>query len=170
MKLIFSKIDGKILGAQSVGKSGVDKCIDLVASVLHFNGTIQDLQELELTYAPPFSSAKSPINMAGYVAENIFAGISEPILPSELQAEIDKGAMIIDLRSPALFNANHIDGAINIPAEKLRSNLDKLDKNREIILTCKTGLNGYFMERMLRGQGYKVKTLIGGSAYKNFKL
>ena len=168
LKTIFSAKDGKILGAQAVGKNSVDKTIDLVASVLHFGGTIQDLQELELTYAPPFSSAKAPINMAGYVLENIFENLSKPILPRDLKNKIESGAQIIDLRSPKLFEKNHIEGAINIPAEKLRANLDKLDKNREIILTCKTGLNGYFMEQMLRGKGFKVKTLAGGNAYKNF--
>ena len=170
LKMIFSMKDGKVLGAQAIGKSGVDKCIDTVATVLQFGGTIYDLIDLELSYAPPFGAAKAPLNMAGYYSDNILNGLANPLRPGELQKEMDQEALVIDLRSSVLFNEGHIEGAVNIPAEQLRNNLHKLDKEHTILLVCKTGLNGYFMERMLIQKGYKARNLMGGCAYlKNFK-
>ncbi len=170
LKMIFSLQDGKVLGAQAIGKSGVDKCIDTVAAVLQFGGTVYDLIDIELSYAPPFGAAKAPLNMAGYYADNILNGLANPLRPAELGQVIEQGAMVIDLRSPAMYSEGHIDGAVNIPAEQLRRNLDKLDKQRTILLACKTGLNGYFMERMLRQKGFKARNLMGGCAYlANFK-
>ena len=171
LKMIFSLQDGKVLGAQAIGKSGVDKCIDTVAAVLQFGGTVYDLIDIELSYAPPFGAAKAPLNMAGYYADNILNGLANPLRPAELGQVIEQGAMVIDLRSPAMYSEGHIDGAVNIPAEQLRRNLDKLDKQRIILLACKTGLNGYFMERMLRQKGFKARNLMGGCAYlANFKV
>ena len=157
--------DGKVLGAQAIGKAGVDKCIDTVAAVLQFDGTIYDLIDLELSYAPPFGAAKAPLNMAGYYADNILQGLANPLRPDELSQEMEQGAQVIDLRSPALYQGSHIEGAVNIPTEQLRDNLDKLDRDRIILLACKTGLNGYFMERMLTQRGFKARNLMGGCAY-----
>ena len=165
LKMIFSMKDGKVLGAQAIGKTGVGKCIDTVAAVLQFGGTVYDLMDLELSYAPPFGAAKAPLNMAGYYADNILQGLADPLRPDELRKAIEQGAMVIDLRSPAMYREGHIDGAVNIPTEQLRSNLDKLDKQRTILLACKTGLNGYFMERMLLQQGFKARNLMGGHTY-----
>ena len=165
LKLIFSLPDGKVLGAQAIGKTGVDKCIDTIASVLNFGGTVNDLIDLELSYAPPFGAAKSPVNMAGYYAENILNGLTDPILPSELEKEKENSGLLIDLRSPDLYAKSHIADSTNIPTAKLRHNLNQLDKERTIILVCKTGLNGYFMERMLRQRGFKVRHLMGGYVY-----
>ena len=165
LKMIFSMKDGKVLGAQAIGKAGVDKCIDTVAAVLQFDGTIYDLIDLELSYAPPFGAAKAPLNMAGYYADNILQGLANPLRPDELSQEMEQGAQVIDLRSPALYQGSHIEGAVNIPTEQLRDNLDKLDRDRIILLACKTGLNGYFMERMLTQRGFKARNLMGGCAY-----
>ena len=165
LKMIFSMKDGKVLGAQAIGKTGVDKCIDTVAAVLQFGGTVYDLIDLELSYAPPFGAAKAPLNMAGYYADNILQGLADPLRPDELGQALEQGAMVIDLRSPVMYREGHIDGAVNIPTEQLRSNLDKLDKQRTILLACKTGLNGYFMERMLLQQGFKARNLMGGHTY-----
>ena len=165
LKMIFSMKDGTVLGAQAIGKAGVDKCIDTVAAVLQFGGTIYDLIDLELSYAPPFGAAKAPLNMAGYYADNILQGLADPLRPDELSQEMEQGAQVIDLRSPALYQEWHIEGAINIPTEQLRNNLDKLDRERPILLVCKTGLNGYFMERMLTQRGFKARNLMGGCTY-----
>jgi rhodanese-related sulfurtransferase len=165
MKMIFSMKDGKVLGAQAIGPKGVDKRIDVIASVIRFGGTVQDLMDLELAYAPPFSSAKDPVNMAGYYADNIMQGMTNPLLPNELEAELNKGALLIDVRSPEMFAAGHIKGAVNIPAPKLRTQLDKLDKNRPIIVSCRVGINGYYMERMLTQHGFTVRNLMGGFSY-----
>ena len=165
LKTIFRLSDGKLLGAQAMGKKGVDKCIDTLATVLRLGGTVEDLIDLELSYAPPFGAAKAPANMAGYFAEDIVNGLTDPILPHEVAEEVAQGAVIIDIRSKAMHEAGHIPGAINIPTEKLRSNLQQLDKDKTYIIACVTGLNGYFMERMLRQKGYKARNLIGGHTY-----
>ncbi|ORT99298.1 FAD-dependent pyridine nucleotide-disulfide oxidoreductase [Anaerovibrio sp. JC8] len=165
LKMIFSMKDGKVLGAQAIGQEGVDKRIDVIASVIRFGGTVQDLMDLELAYAPPFSSAKDPVNMAGYYADNIMQGLTDPLLPQELAAELEKGAVLIDVRSPSMFEAGHIKGAINIPAPKLRQQLSQLDKERPIIVSCRVGINGYYMERMLNQHGFKARNLMGGFSY-----
>lgn len=165
LKVLFSLEDGKVLGAQAIGAKGVDKRLDVIASVIRFDGTIHDLIDLELAYAPPFSSAKDPVNMAGYYGENILQGLTDPLLPIELPEELDKGAVLIDVRSPGMFKEGHIKGAINIPAPKLRSELEKLDKNRPIIVSCRVGINGYYMERMLKQQGFNARNLMGGFSY-----
>ncbi|MCR5758112.1 MAG: FAD-dependent oxidoreductase [Selenomonas sp.] len=170
LKMLFSLKDGRVLGAQAIGKKGVDKRIDVLAAVLRFGGTVQDLIDLELTYAPPFSSAKDPVNMAGYYAENILAGLVNPLLPRELTEALADGAQVIDLRDPTGFAQGHIEGAINIPTIKLRDSLEKLPQDKLLILACKTGLNGYFMERMLKQAGFNARSLMGGNTYLAGKL
>ncbi len=165
LKVLFSLEDGKVLGAQAIGAKGVDKRLDVIASVIRFDGTIHDLIDLELAYAPPYSSAKDPVNMAGYYGENILQGLTDPLLPIELPEELDKGAVLIDVRSPGMFKEGHIKEAINIPAPKLRSELEKLDKNRPIIVSCRVGINGYYMERMMKQQGFNARNLMGGFSY-----
>jgi rhodanese-related sulfurtransferase len=143
----------------------VDKRIDVLASVLRLGGTVYDLEDLELAYAPPFSSAKDPVNMAGYYGDNILQGLTNPLLPAELAAEQKRGALIIDVRPPEMFAAGHVEGAINIPAAKMREQLDKLDKKRPLVVICKIGMNGYFMERMLKQSGFEVRNMMGGFTY-----
>ena len=161
IKLIFNE-KGTILGAQAMGYEGVDKRIDVIASVMRLKGTIYDLTELELNYAPPFSSAKDPVNMAGFTAENVLTGKSDVITPTELRDYGMSNSILVDVRSELEFNNGHMGGAINIPVDNLRERLDELDKNKEIIVYCQVGLRGYIAERILKQKNFKVKNLTGG--------
>jgi len=163
MKVMFEK-SGKILGAQIVGRDGVDKRIDLLATAIRTGMTVSDLAELELAYAPPFGSAKDPVNYVGFVAENIIKGDTIVIPPEELKAD----DFLLDVREEDEVMCGTIPGAINIPLGRLRDNLDKLPKDKEIIAFCKVGIRGYLAERYLREQNYKVKNLSGG--YMTWKL
>jgi len=163
MKVIFEK-SGKILGAQIVGRDGVDKRIDLLATAIRTGMTVSDLAELELAYAPPFGSAKDPINYVGFVAENIIKGDTVPINPDELK----EGDFLLNVCEYDEVLCGTITGSLNIPLGELRDNLDKLPKDKEIIVFCKVGLRGYLAERYLREQNYNVKNLSGG--YMTWKL
>ena len=165
LKVIFRLSDGRVLGAQAVGQEGVDKRIDVLAAIIRQQGTIEDLMDLELSYAPPFSSAKDPVNMAGYVADNILQGLADPIRPEELQAMTEKNMLKIDVRPPIMYERGHLPGFINIPAPKLRNQLGTLDKDCPIIISCQVGMNGYFMERMLKQHGFNARNLMGGFTY-----
>ena len=157
MKVLFEK-SGKLLGAQIIGRDGVDKRIDLLATAIRANMTVSDLTELELAYAPPFGSAKDPVNYVGFVAENIIKGDSVTTTPDELK----DGDFILDVREEDEVICGKIPGSINIPLGKIRNNLAKLPKDREIIISCKSGARAYIAERYLRQQGYNVKNLSGG--------
>ncbi len=161
LKLIFND-EGKILGAQGVGYDGVDKRIDVLATVIRLGGTVEDLTELELSYAPPFSSAKDPVNMAGYVAQNVLAGRMEVLTTDEFMTYDKENAMLLDVRTEMEFNNGHIEGAINIPVDSLRERIGELDKNKEILEYCQVGLRGYVAARILDQKGFKVKNLTGG--------
>ncbi|MHB8072913.1 CoA-disulfide reductase [Desulfosporosinus fructosivorans] len=161
LKLIFNE-EGKVLGAQGVGYDGVDKRIDVIAVVIRLGGTVTDLTELELCYAPPFSSAKDPVNMAGYVAENVLAGRVDIITAEELYA-YDKGsALLLDVRTEDEFANGHLEGAVNIPVDSLRGRIGELDKSIEILEYCQIGLRGYVASRILTQNGFKVKNIDGG--------
>lgn len=157
MKVLFEK-SGKLLGAQIVGSDGVDKRIDLLATAIRTGMTVSDLTELELAYAPPFGSAKDPVNYVGFVAENIIKGDSVVISPEDLK----DGDFILDVREEDEVICGKIPGSVNIPLGKVRKNLDKLPKDREIIVSCKSGARAYIVECYLRQQGYNVKNLSGG--------
>ncbi len=157
MKVIFEK-NGKLLGAQIIGRDGVDKRIDLLATAIRNNMTVSDLTELELAYAPPFGSAKDPVNYVGFVAENILKGDTVTTTPEELKY----GDFLLDVREEDEVMCGTIPDSINIPLGKLRDNLDKLPKDREIIIFCKSGARAYLAERYLRQTGYNVKNLSGG--------
>lgn len=162
LKLIF-KTDGKILGAQIVGYDGVDKRIDVIATTLRFGGTIADLTELELAYAPPYSSAKDPVNMAGYTAENILKGKMDVVNWHEIQNIDPAKTTIVDVREPLERDLGYIEGSVNIPVNSLRERLVELDKTKEIIVYCAVGLRGYVAGRILKQHGFKnVKNLSGG--------
>lgn len=163
MKLIFDKDNGRVLGAQAVGAQGVDKRIDDIAGVIRNKGTIYDLQELELAYAPPFSSAKDPVNMAGYVAENIINGDVRMIHWQELSQLNAKEVCIIDVRDEEERKAKFIRGSLHIPVNDLRSKLAELPKDKEIVVYCEIGLRGYVAYRILTQHGFtKVRNLCGG--------
>ena len=156
-KLIFSE-DGTILGAQVTGQSGVDKRIDTIAQAM-FNGLkAWTLGELELSYAPPFSSAKDPVNYLGYVASNVLSGKSTPVYADE----IPEGAVILDVREPSETANGKIPGSVNIPLGQLRTRLNEIDKNRLIVCSCQVGLRGYLAERILKQNGFNAANLSGG--------
>lgn len=167
IKLIFND-EGKILGAQAIGYDGVDKRIDVIATVIRLGGTVYDLTELELSYAPPFSSAKDPVNMAGFVAENVLAGRMHPATYEDLENIDFDNTILLDVRTEMEFNNGHIEGAINIPVDELRYRLNELDKNKEILEYCQVGLRGYIADRILNQNGFKVKNLTGG--YKSYSV
>jgi NADPH-dependent 2,4-dienoyl-CoA reductase/sulfur reductase-like enzyme/rhodanese-related sulfurtransferase len=163
IKLLFAPENGRILGAQIVGYDGVDKRIDVFATALRGNMTIHDLQMLELAYAPPYGSAKDPVNMAGFVASNLLKGDIEFWYAEDYPA-VTEGSMIIDVRGTTEFEIWHIPEAINIPLGKLRRQLDKLPKNQPLFLYCRVGFRSYLAHRILVQSGFsKVKTLAGGS-------
>jgi NADPH-dependent 2,4-dienoyl-CoA reductase/sulfur reductase-like enzyme/rhodanese-related sulfurtransferase len=161
LKLIFGD-DGKILGAQCVGYKGVDKRIDVIASAIRFNGTVYDLAELELSYAPPYSSAKDPVNMAGFVAQNVLAGKSNMITWDEVSKLNKDDYILLDVRTEEEFIRGHVNGAVNIPLDSLRERISELDKTKIIIAYCKVGIRGYIAERILDQKGFTVLNVTGG--------
>lgn len=168
LKLLFDP-QGKILGAQNIGNEGIEKRIDVIASAIRFNGTIYDLQRLELSYAPPYSSAKDPVNMVGYAAENILNGDQSPILWREI-ADLDPAKyFILDVREDIEVELGKIEPSVHIPVNDLRDNLDKLPKDKTIVVYCAVGVRGYIAARILTQEGFTVKNLIGGyQLYKYF--
>jgi CoA-disulfide reductase len=163
IKILFSPGTGKVLGAQIVGQKGVDKRIDVLATAIRAKMTVFDLQELELAYAPPYSSAKDPINICGFVAANILKADMEIIHWSELEALQKNGEILIDLRTK--FELNHegkIDGALHIPIDELRSRLSELDKKKSYIPFCGIGYRGYVGHRILVQNGFNSRNLSGG--------
>lgn len=167
MKLLFHK-DGTVLGAQIVGVDGVDKRIDDIATVIHFKGTVTDLTELELAYAPPYSSAKDPVNMAGYTAENVLMGRTNVITPPDLLTRDISTTQLVDVRSETEHNNGHIPGSLLIPVDELRGRLDELDPLKEVWLYCQVGLRGYTASQILRQRGFQVRNLSGG--YKTYLM
>ena len=165
LKLIFRLSDGVVLGAQAIGAEGVDKRIDVLASAIGQSLTVADLEEFELSYAPPYSAAKDPVNMAGYAAENILRGRSTPLLPHELSAELAAGARLIDVRPPEEYHAGEITGAQRIPLPQLRERLHEFDPQVPIVVCCKMGMRGYLAEQILRAHGLTVKNMVGGYTY-----
>jgi CoA-disulfide reductase len=162
LKLIFDKETGKIFGAQAVSYDGADKRIDVIATAIKGGLTIFDLPDLELAYAPPYSSAKDPVNMAGYAASNIANGLVETVQWHELNEIIQNGGLLIDVREPIEREMGYIEGSINIPLGQLRNHLSELPKDQTIYLTCQVGLRGYLGARILMQHGFKVKNLDGG--------
>ncbi|MCE7743123.1 MAG: FAD-dependent oxidoreductase [Candidatus Heimdallarchaeota archaeon] len=162
MKLIFAKKDGKILGAQAVGGPGTEKRIDVVATAIYFGGTVYDLQDLELCYAPPFGCARDCVNMAGFVASNVQSGEVDLCHWNEVEKIKSDGGLIVDVRAPDLYEAEHIEGSINVPLGQLRSRLDELSKDKTIFVYCQVGFSSYLAYRILQHNGYKVKNLTGG--------
>ena len=162
MKLIFDKNNGKIYGAQAVGYDGVDKRIDVLSTAIMGGMTVMDLQYLELAYAPPFSSAKDPVNMLGYVATNVIDGDLEIIHCDEFINLKKDNVVILDVCEPIEREKGYIDGSINIPLNDLRNRLDELPKDKMIYVYCQQGLRSYIAYRILKQNGFKVKSIDGG--------
>ncbi len=166
LKLIFAK-DGKVLGAQAVGYEGIEKRIDVISAAMRFGATVYDLEETELCYAPPYSSAKDPVNIAAFSAENILSGNLDNITVAELK-DLPKDTIILDVRTQAERDMGAIEGSINIPVDALRGKLDTLDKNKHYVVHCAVGLRSYIAARILMQNGFKnVKNLAGG--YTTYK-
>ena len=161
VKTLFVPETGRILGCQIVGGKGVDKRIDDMANAVRFGMTCFDLQEMELAYAPPFSSAKDPVNMAGYVIGNVVEGLMKPFYIENLD-QIPDTAIRLDVRTPEECAGGMMPGFINIPLDSLRERLDELDAEREVYITCQIGLRGYLAQRILEQHGFRTWNLVGG--------
>jgi NADPH-dependent 2,4-dienoyl-CoA reductase/sulfur reductase-like enzyme/rhodanese-related sulfurtransferase len=159
MKLLFSMPDGRILGAQAVGMEGVDKRIDVIATAMQLGGTVHDLAEAELCYAPQYGSAKDPVNLAGMIASNVIAG-DMPLADWERIGATD--ALVVDVRQPAEFAAGAIPGAINLPLPELRARFGELPRDRALWVCCGVGQRGYYATRFLLQHGFDARNLSGG--------
>ena len=156
-KLLFSN-DGKILGIQGIGESGVEKRVDVIATIMRNNGTVQDMIDAELCYAPPYSSAKDPVNILGMSADNILKGLVKPAYFEDL-----KDAVVIDVRPNMIYKMGTIDGAINIPIAEIRERLDEIPRDKKVILSCNTGYTSYCASRILAQKGFNnVYSFMGG--------
>lgn len=161
LKLIYD-LNGKILGAQNVGYEGVEKRVDVIATAIRYGGSVYDLTHLELAYAPPYSSAKDPVNMAGFVAENFLKGIENPFQWHEFKS-LEKDAIVLDVREPLEREMGYIEGSVNIPVDQLRNRLGELNPDKKIIVYCAVGIRGHAATRLLMQHGFKkVYNLVGG--------
>ncbi|PZD96144.1 CoA-disulfide reductase [Paenibacillus sambharensis] len=166
MKVLFDPASGRILGAQAVGMNGVDKRIDVIATAMRGGLLVQDLADLELSYAPPFSSAKDPVNMAGYAASNILSGLVSTMQWHEADDFVRSGGLLIDVRDAAERDFGYIPGSVNIPLNLLRDKLQELPRDREIAVSCQVGQRGYVAARLLAEHGIEARNLDGG--YKTY--
>lgn len=156
-KLLFSPT-GKILGVQAIGEAGVEKRIDVISSIMRSNGSVQDMIDAELCYAPPYSSAKDPVNILGMNADNIIKGLVKPAYFEDLA-----NSTIIDVRPNQVYKNGTIKGAINIPINELRNRLDEIPKNKKVILSCNTGYTSYLASRILIQNGFdNIYSFMGG--------
>ena len=154
LKLIFSPADRRVLGAQAVGCGGVDKRIDVIATAIRGGMTVDDLCEIEHAYAPPYSSAKDPVNMAGFAAQNILDGLTGIVTWDRVEQAVASGALLVDVRTPGEFSGGTIPGAVNIPVDSLRERLGELPQTRQLVVFCRVGLRGYLATRILVANGY----------------
>ena len=170
IKVLFDKDNYQILGAQIVGESGVDKRIDVIALAIQAKLPIYELAKAELSYAPPFGSAKDPINMIGYISENLKNKLVEQFHIEDIEPlKKDKNNLFIDVRNEDEYQSGHIDGAINIPLDELRNHLNEIDKNKMLCINCQSALRSYIACRILSQYGFKCKHLSGGyRIYSNY--
>jgi NADPH-dependent 2,4-dienoyl-CoA reductase/sulfur reductase-like enzyme/rhodanese-related sulfurtransferase len=161
IKLLYRPPDGKILGTQIVGSDGVDKRLDVLATALRGNLTVFDLEQLELAYAPPYGSAKDPVNYAGFAAANALRGTVAFCHAEELAAPSEK-QLLLDVRTAPEFAAGTIPGALNIPLDSLRERLAEIPRGKELLVFCQVGQRSYLAARILNHHGWKTKVLTGG--------
>uniref|UniRef100_UPI00359F6756 rhodanese-like domain-containing protein n=1 Tax=Jeotgalibaca porci TaxID=1868793 RepID=UPI00359F6756 len=170
LKLIFNPQTGEIYGAQGIGKKGVDKRIDILATAIKGKLTIFDLPELEFTYAPPFGAAKDPVNMIGYAAMNLAEGLSDSVQWHELNEELANGKILLDVRNEGELANGKFPNALNIPLNELRERMDELDASKEYVVSCHSGQRSYIAERQMKQAGLKVQNLDGAFAlYKTVR-
>ena len=161
LKLIFDAKTGEILGAQGVGNEGVDKRIDVIATAIRGGITAPELADLELAYAPPFGSAKDPINMLGYIAENMMSGLIETAQWNQINEFEDRGFMLVDVRTPSEFAAGAIPGAISLPVDEIRNRVSELS-NKDVLVNCQVGQRGHTATMLLKELGFNAVNLDGG--------
>ncbi len=161
LKILFAPESGKLLGAQAVGRDGIDKRIDVLATALKAGMTVHDLAELELAYAPPFGAAKDPINLAGMAAQNVLAGDVKVIQWHEISSLNPETTLMLDVRSAGERKAGYIPGSTHIPLNELRQRVKELPPDREIVVSCQSGQRSYFAARFLMQRGFKVRNLTG---------
>lgn len=163
MKVVFEKETYRLLGAQIVGYEGVDKRIDVLATAIRAGMKAPELKDLDLAYAPPYSSAKDPVNMAGFMIENIAKGILKQwYLEDTDKLPRDGSVTLLDTRTVEEFTHGHIDGFLNIPVDELRERLDELDKHKPVYVICQSGLRSYIACRILTGNGFDCYNFSGG--------
>jgi NADPH-dependent 2,4-dienoyl-CoA reductase/sulfur reductase-like enzyme/rhodanese-related sulfurtransferase len=162
-KLLYEVPTGRVLGAQAIGRGNVTKRIDVIASVIKFGGNLEDLKDLELSYAPPFSTAKDVVNYAGYVASNLLNGDYKQVNVDKVRELVEKGEVIIDVREKAEFENGHIIGAVNIPLSEIRERIDEIPKDRDVYLHCRTGQRSYNAALLLQYLGYQKVYNVAGS-------
>ena len=161
-KLIFEKPTGRILGAQAIGKGNVEKRVDVIATVIKFGGNLRDVKDLELCYAPPFTTAKDPTNMAAYVGANLLVGAMKKVNYSEVRGLVEKGEVIIDVREENEHAKSHIKVAKNIPLSQIRDRLNEIPKDKTIYVHCRSGQRSYNAALILKHHGYDVYNIAGG--------
>ena len=164
MKLVADRESGRVLGAQIVGPKGVDKRIDVFATAMSARMTVEDLENLDLAYAPPYSSAKDPVIMAGLVAANEWRGEVDVVTAADLARELDEGkpVRVLDVRTPGEYEEAHIPGALSAPLDQLRDSLDSIQRDGPITVYCLVGYRSYHAYKILEHHGYKVRNLSGG--------
>ena len=163
MKVVFEKETYRILGAQIVGYEGVDKRIDVLATAIHAGMKAQDLAKLDLAYAPPYSSAKDPVNLAGFMIENISDGTLKQFHIEDVKNLPHDGSItLLDTRTPGEYQRGHVDGFVNIPVDNLREHLDEIPKEKPVYVMCQSGLRSYIATRILEGNGYTSYNFSGG--------
>jgi len=165
LKLIFSKVDGRLISAQAVGKEGVEKRIDVISMAIQKNATVFDLEEAELCYAPQFGSAKDPVNIAGMVAANVLRNDAQV---SHWEGLGKNDIFMLDVRDPSEYKKGHINGAVNIPLNDLRQRMKEVPKDQEVWAYCFVGQRSYYAARALSQYGFNIKNVSGG--YKTFTL
>ncbi|MGL4358077.1 MAG: rhodanese-like domain-containing protein, partial [Cetobacterium sp.] len=165
IKAIADRKNGKLLGVQMLGENGVDKRIDVFATLLTFGATVDQLFHLDLAYAPPFSTTKDPVNYTGMILDNAINGKNKIVTPKELDEKRDE-FLVIDVRSRSQYEAAHIEDAINIPLETLREKVKELDKNKKIAVHCNKGVTGNMGQNILLNSGFDAYNISGG--YSNY--
>ena len=171
LKLLYEENTGRILGAQAVGREGTEKRIDVISAAMRLGGSVSDLSDLELCYAPPYSSAKDPVNILGYIGENIEAGAYKPVYHYKIDDIVKAGGCLIDVRTPIEYANGHIEGSINLELDTLRNNIGKIPsaKDAPVYVTCQVGLRAYLAIRILSGYGFtNLYNLSGG--YLTYKM
>ncbi|MBQ8622415.1 MAG: FAD-dependent oxidoreductase [Oscillospiraceae bacterium] len=162
MKVVFEKKTYRLLGAQIVGYEGVDKRIDVLAAAIHAGLKATELKDLDLAYAPPYSSAKDPVNMAGFMIDNISEGLKQWHLEDAAALPRDGSVTLLDTRTAGEYRRGHIDGFRNIPVDELRQRLDEIEPGKAVYVICQSGLRSYIAVRILEGNGYEAYNFSGG--------